>query len=177
MKNIGLIDVDGGVPHTKEEVSSQWYVIEIELFHTHVFVCEGSVEEMLSTGASAFTKLNFDDDCVKDIGESLAALIPTLNNKNAGECYDVKTSNHGTVQIIRLNECCPQDCHDIAVLSHECLHASLNILKSCGVKETGGHECLCYLQEMIFENLLAEIHKVKNPLPRYYAKKEKQNEK
>lgn len=140
--------------------SNQWLSAYVEIFHTHVFVCVGSREEMLDTGDDALSKMNFTDEAVKDIGDALVDAMPDIyQHVNCGECLCVRTKNNGTVNFIRLDKFEPANGPDICTLAHECLHCAINILETCGVEETGNYECLCYLHEMIFSAFLKEFHK------------------
>lgn len=145
-----------------KEECKQWYYAEVEIFYTHVFICIGSREDLVNTGSSALTNAGFTSDCVNDIGISLTARIPNIHEHlNCGECFCVHTIKNGTVHFIRLDDFNPYCLDDIAILAHECLHVAINIMETCGIKEAGSSECLCYLHEMIFKNFLKEMSKAK----------------
>jgi hypothetical protein len=146
----------------KKEEYKQWYCAEVEIFHTHIFICIGSREDLVKTGLSALTNAGFTSDCVNDIGMSLTARIPNIyEHINCGECFCVPTTESGTVHFIRLDDFNQHCLDDITILAHECLHVAINIMDTCGIEEVGNRECLCYLHEMIFKNFLKEMSKVK----------------
>lgn len=150
---------------------ANWCHVGVDIFHAHVLLCIGSRTDMMATGAQYMHEHSgWSDEKIDAVGKSLAKKLPYGEDKKIiGEVVRIDPDN-GLIYFVRMDSFEPTP-GDISVLCHECLHAAINILNDCGVKEEGGpDEVLCYVHEYIFKNALEQLSKDFSFLAKSYEK-------
>lgn len=142
-----------------EEKKPNWHHIGIDLFHSDVLVCVGTRTQMMATSAEYMHENSqWSAEKIDRVGRELAKKLPYgEDSKICGEAVYVD-SGDGIVNFIRLDSFAPTS-QDISILSHECLHVALRMIKELRISEDDGCECLCYLHEYILKNALEYLTK------------------
>ena len=129
-------------------VGKGWVELPVDLWGSCVNLFIGTRDEM-----SDDVELYF---CGRDA--EIAVADNWLRRHPSGDKHtDGDTFGDSGLVFIRVNTFFLGDLDDLAILSHECLHAANSILRHIGVMGDDNVEVLAYTQEFIFKGLLKKI--------------------
>lgn len=132
-----------------------WHLLRTNVYNSRVYMCVGNRRKMCETIYDAFVAGD-DPMEVSDAGDFAGRFCDRFGNERVGvngECLSVCNDIGMQVWVVRMDEFAGS-VDNTVVLSHECLHAALSILGTCGVSENPPFEALCYLHEAIFNNFM-----------------------
>ena len=146
--------------------NGSWHRLNVDIYHTKVFVFIGQRFEMVETVQSYLEKAMMEDG-VREGDPKLKLAIKVENfllNLWNGRMDDDGTDGDsilydGVGFFIRVSKFEKGNFKHLLTLSHECLHIAAQTLKVVGVRDEESYEALCYLHEYIFGELVLVISK------------------
>ena len=129
-------------------VSKGWIELPVDLWGQHVFLFIGYRDEM----AEDYERYFLGRALERSVVEDWLRRHPANDNHTDGDTF----GDSGII-FIRKDGFHLGDLDDIAILSHECLHAANGILRDVGVMGDDNVEVLAYTQEYIFKGLMKKL--------------------
>lgn len=138
-------DVCAPAPH---QVSRGWIELPVDFWGQQVFLFIGYRDEMKEDYGRYFCGRDAETNVIED----WLRRHPANDNHTDGDTF----GDSGMI-FIRKDRFHLGNLDDLAILSHECLHAANGILRDVGVMGDDNVEVLAYTQEFIFKGLMKEI--------------------
>lgn len=129
------------------DTAAGWYKVEVQLWHSTVWLFVGKIEELILSGRKLF----------KDNPEMLNAVEGFKNGRT--DAFAAVRPCGGDF-IFRMESYRPCIIQDMLCLDHECLHVAQMMLSNVGAEvNPKGSETLAYTHEYIFGHMMSEILK------------------
>lgn len=121
------------------------------------YLCIGTKEQALETAEKAVAE--FDGGIGKGDAREFAERLRKLDDgsNNEGDCSKIILEKGNGAWLVRMNDF-DGSVDDLAVLSHECLHAALSMEDWLGIREDPPYEGLCYLNEAVFKSFVKRAY-------------------
>lgn len=132
------------------KLENQWFFLDVEIFHSRVFVFVGTRKDMAKTAEATIRDKFHQHDAKK-----LANFVRHKFEGRWGQhCTNGDSFGFLGNVFIRLDSMTTGNIFDILIFNHECLHAANQILRYIELREDDNIEGLCYTHEYIFGKLM-----------------------
>ena len=129
------------------DTAAGWYKVEVQLWHSTVWLFVGKIEELILSGRKLF----------KDNPQMLNAVEGFKNGRT--DAFAAVRPCGGDF-ILRMESYRPCIIQDMLCPDHECLHVAQMMLSNIGAEvNPKGSETLAYTHEYIFGHMMSEILK------------------
>ena len=148
----GLPVVASGNGETNLTIADRWFMVDVAIFNSRVFCFVGTRKSMRDTAYAGISALGQVDAADR------AKFVEEYAERNGPEFFETgDTFGEGGNAYIRISKMYVGALDDILVLSHECLHSAIGILRNAGIEEGGEQEVLCYTHQYILGEFMKQM--------------------